>query len=168
MFPSEVWIPILHARSDPQQRQHFIIGPGIDEVKHGSLPLRLQIYRNQGVFFLVLIIFVGCRRVVVQWMKKVGDLEGLVSSRSTTTTTTTGRVKIKAREGGGGYMERKEREGGGGCNCEVVEEAAAAAAAATNWWNWSEGTPSNIFVCVFLSLNFLYPLSLFPPLVSSL
>jgi len=60
MFPSEFWEPTFHARSDPQERKHFIVIPGINQL--GKLlpliPLDFQVHRDGGVFFLVFIFVV--------------------------------------------------------------------------------------------------------------
>lgn len=60
MFPSEFWEPTLHARSDPQERKHFVVGPGINQL--GKLlpliSLDVEVHWDNGVLWLGFI-FVG-------------------------------------------------------------------------------------------------------------
>jgi hypothetical protein len=77
MFPSELREPILHGRSDPEQRKKFIVTPRIvwQFWWHGcgSLSFDLQIGRGQGqgaaVFLLLWIIFAAVK--YYRWMQKL-------------------------------------------------------------------------------------------------
>jgi len=66
MFPSEFWEPTLHARSDPQERKEFVVGPGINELGQllvALISLDLEVHWDSVVLVLVVFIFVRRERV---------------------------------------------------------------------------------------------------------